>query len=129
MTNTFTRLAVRVDTSGASTRIDLGDTESTSLAVLQAAVDGHIEAIHLNEDDTGPGLTAWCNEEGRLRAADINLAATYIASQTPRGEPVHALLGPIVFTGSPNHNGETHGLDEPTAKRIEALANHYRIRP
>lgn len=129
MTNTTTRLAIRVDTSGVCTRLDLGDNESRALAVLQAAVDGNVEAVQLDEYDARPGLTAWCNDEGRLRAADVNLAATFVASQSPLGQPAYAFMGTIVFTGGVDPNGDTLGLDEPTAKHIEALANHYRIRP
>lgn len=129
MTSTFTRLAVRVDITGACTRLDLEDNETAALAVLQRAVDGYVEAVQLEADSSSTGLTAWCNEEGRLRAADINLAATFVASQSPAGASMYPFVGAVVFTGGVGHDGDTLGLDEPSAKRIEALADQYRIRP
>lgn len=129
MTTAFTRLAVRVEVTGATTRLELGTDASAALAVLQSAVDGYVEAVSLDNGHDGRTLTAWCNDEGRLRAADINLAATYVASQAAQDDLRYPFVGAVVFTGGTDADGNTLGLTEPDAKRIEALADKYRVRP
>lgn len=89
----------------------------TSLKVLQTAVDGLIQPV-----DITAKLTMWVNEEGLFRSDfEQNILAT--AFMPDGASPI---MGPAVFTGGVDDNGETLGLSREDADSIRALANNVK---
>jgi hypothetical protein len=105
------KLALQVAPDGEITELDL---DSNALSVLQAAVDGLIEAVDLAND-----LTLWVNEEGLLRNdLKLNLIAQAFYSAP--------IMGTIVFTGGADDEGGTLGLDSTNAASIERVCQIFR---
>lgn len=78
---------------------------------MQALVGGWLEAIsgstHLiNEPGPGPywHWTAYLDEEGKIKRLPVNRAATLFARAI--GWQGDTLVGPVVFMGPPNRDGE-----------------------
>lgn len=110
----MTRLAIRVSQDEECTRLDL-DAPEGSLKVMQTAVEGWIEPVGLPGQDFG----MYCNEEflytGGLQQ---NLTATAFTRQP--------ILGPVIFTGLVDEDGETEGLTEAQALAVERIAEGAR---
>jgi hypothetical protein len=111
------KTALVLTTRGEVSTIDIS---TDSLSKLQGAVDGLIQPVDLDDK-----VTMWVNEEGLLRNdLDVNPLATalfiqIIEAQTP-------IIGDVVFTGGPDEEGNTLGLDEDYLKSITNLARNYR---
>ncbi len=106
----MTKLALKIDTEGKVTALDITENE---LKQLQEAVDGYIEAV------TFGGFTMWVNEEGLLRNDLVPNPVAY-------GFYPRAIMGNIVFTGNADSEGDTLPLDEKWAKAIRKIAKDCR---
>jgi hypothetical protein len=105
------KLAIQVTPTGEITELDL---DSDALSVLQAAVDGLIEAVDLTND-----LTLWVNEEGLLRNdLKLNLIAEAFYSSP--------IMGTVVFTGGTDDEGETLGLGLAESRYVQQLCQNFR---
>lgn len=88
------------------------------LAQLQHACGGFVQAVSM----TGT-LDMWCNEEGKFNGSDYNECATavwhaiYGATDT--------IFGTVVFTGTPDANGDTQGITDEDFVRLEYVARAY----
>jgi len=114
----MTRMALKVETDGTTERVDL---DAGELEVLQTAVRGEFEAITLSEE-----LTMFVNEEYGLLFdyADWNVVAiTTMMFAARRGDTI---LGPVVFTGGVDEDGDTLPLPERCAVWIETVATMAR---
>jgi hypothetical protein len=91
--------------------------EGNTLKVLQSAVDGLIQPVDLSDS-----LTVWVNEEGLFRNDfDVNLFATAIYHQAfPTAD--NPLVGPAVFTGGSDDEGNTLGLSEQMIANLATWA-------
>jgi hypothetical protein len=95
---------VKVSTDSTIEILDL-DAPVGSLAVLQAAVDGYVQAVDLNES-----MTLWCNEEGKMVGLPRNDFATRMWEK--RFGATDIIVGNAVFTGGVNEEGKTLGLTD-----------------
>lgn len=89
--------------------------ESLSLTALQTAVGGWVQAI-----DLSPEVSLWCNEEGKLVGLPHNPHAQILWDEA-FGAGTDFIVGDVVFTGTPDSEGETQGLSETTAQRIREM--------
>lgn len=80
-----------------SLRID--EVESVTLGYLQTQVEGYIEHVHAPH-----GMSAYVNEEGRLRGLPRNDEASHILG--------FDVVGNVVFTGGLDPEGEGVGLTQ-----------------
>ena len=96
----MTRIALQVTQDLVSTRLDL-DAPEGSLKVMQRAVGGYVERVHTQ----GLDFDMYANAEGLFEPdPTVNLVATGFA-HTP-------IVGDVIFTGSPDSEGNTTGLTE-----------------
>jgi hypothetical protein len=104
--------AVIIKTDGTTEVVDFsGD----SLAVLQKAVGGYVQAIDITDN-----LTLWVNEEGKLEDLPHNpRAQQYFDLRFGTGADY--IVGDAIFTGGTDSNGDTLGLDSDS---LELLVNH-----
>ena len=118
--STQTRIGVRIDTAGITSRVDFTE---DSLAALQAAVSGDIEAIMIGDE-----LTMFANENGIAQFGVLtrNTAAERILATSGTGWVSPYVIGPVIFTGGVDDDGETLGLSEHDLRMIEAIAQGYR---
>lgn len=83
-----------------------GDTDplaEISLATLGEAVGGYVQALEL-----APDLTAWIDEEGKLKSYPLNPKATLLVKHSGHGLlPGDYIAGACVFTGGTDQQGET----------------------
>jgi len=105
--------AIRISTTGEITELDL---TTNSLAQLQEAVGGLVQALDLTEV-----LTMWCNEEGKMYGQAHNPYAQYFWDKV-YGQHTDYMVGDIVLTGGTDSNGETLGLTESQTETLEWLA-------
>jgi hypothetical protein len=105
--------AIRISTTGEITELDL---TTNSLAQLQEAVGGLVQALDLTEV-----LTMWCNEEGKMYGQPHNPYAQYFWDKV-YGQHTDYMVGDIVLTGGTDSNGETLGLTESQTETLEWLA-------
>lgn len=103
--------AVIIRTDGTTEVVDFSQ---DSLAVLQKAVGGWVQAIDLNSN-----LTLWLNEEGKLESLPHNPHAQYFFDMR-FGPDADYIVGDAIFTGGVDENGDTLGLDEDTVKSLLA---------
>ncbi len=108
------RLALRVSEEGEVTDLDL-DAPEGALNVLQTAVDGNIEPVMLTDD-----LEFYVDEEGLYNKTAHNGVAEMLYRVTYND--VIPLMGPAVFTGGIDEEGETRGLSDETARRVRGAA-------
>ena len=105
--------AIIIKTTGETEIVDF---ESDSLAVLQSAVGGWVQAIDLNAN-----LTLWVNEEGKLEDLPHNpLAQHYFDLRFGTGADI--IVGNAVLTGGTDSNGDTLGLDLDAIQSLVASA-------
>jgi hypothetical protein len=110
--------AVTVNTDGKWEIVEFDN--STSLKVLQKAVDGLIQPI-----DVKPGLTMWVNEEHLFRDDfEDNILASAVYEEVT-GVNGQVLFGPIVFTGGTDSAGYTLGLDEKHLSLVVTIAGFH----
>lgn len=105
--------AVSIDTDGVATVHDWDVTHGT-LKHLQEAVGGFVDVVVLAAD-----MDMWVNDEGLVIGLPINETATAIAHQ--HGMKHQFYVGPAVFTGGCNEEGDTLPLTEEQAATITAL--------
>lgn len=104
---------LRVLYDGSSIKSDVDD---ISLDLLQSSVGGLIQAI-----DFTPGLTMWCNEEGKLLGLPVNQVATLVWKKY-FGE-TDIIVGDVVFTGGCDEDGESTSILEEDSKEIEEICS------
>lgn len=95
--------AIIIKTTGETEIVDFS---TNSLAVLQNAVGGWVQAIELNDN-----LTLWVNEEGKLEDLPHNPLAQHFFDLR-FGPGADYIVGNAVFTGGADRNGDTLGLDD-----------------
>jgi len=100
--------ALQITTDGFAIHMDLSH---NTLAQLQAAVGGYVQAVDLT-----PELTMWCNEEGKLQGLPFNAAAT-LAWAMSFGK-TDIIVGNAVFTGGTDHNGDIKSLSPELIERL-----------
>jgi hypothetical protein len=105
----MTITALQVKTSGEVVELDL---TANSLDTLQGAVGGWVQAIDLSDT-----VSLWVNEEGKLEGLPHNPYAQQFWDEA-FGAGTDFIVGDVVFTGTPDQEGETQGLGEDTAQRI-----------
>jgi hypothetical protein len=90
---------------------------TTTLRDLQAGVGGGlVQPIDLSEE-----VTMWVNEEGLFRSdLKLNILATRMFSQFH--ETYTPIMGPVVFTGGTDDEGDTLGLGGGYAESLRELA-------
>ncbi|MBF0817791.1 DUF3846 domain-containing protein [Microbacterium paludicola] len=111
---TTTRLAVKVTPDGRTERLDLG---ADAYPVLSGAVEGLIEPVTLTAD-----LEFYVNEDGWAQFGGAHRNPTAEAAQWAILGGANLIVGPAVFTGGLDEEGETLGLSEEHAQQIEQLA-------
>lgn len=112
------RLAVKVSRDLVTQRVDLGE---DSYRVISDAVEGDIEVVSLADD-----LEFFANENGwaEFSPADRNALAEMV--QFAHLGAANPILGPVIFTGGVDGDGETQGLSDDRAQQIERLADVLR---
>jgi hypothetical protein len=95
--------SIRITTAGEVTELDLS---TETLAQLQEAVGGLVQAIDLTER-----LTLWLNEEGKLLEQAHNPYAQYFWDKM-FGAYTDYMVGDVVFTGGTDEQGATLGLTD-----------------
>lgn len=106
------KLAVGVTVDGQVLMLDLNKVDS-ELATLQEAVGGWIQAVDLKD-----GMSLYLNEEGKVYGLEPNPVATkYFEDSYGVGSDV--IMGDVVFTGLPDHNGDTTSLT--TAQMLDII--------
>ena len=68
----------------------VSDVEKLELEDMQELVHGLIQPIYMDD------IICWCNDEGKLRGMDVNLALT----ETYAGEIIDTVHGDVFFTGA-----------------------------
>jgi hypothetical protein len=104
--------ALHISTTGNVIELDL---TTSSLATLQAAVDGLIEAVPLAND-----LTMWCNEEGKLLGLPHNPFGQFMWDKV-FGAHTDYIVGDIVLSGGTDSEGEAVGLTEEQREIIKQI--------
>lgn len=109
-----TAIIVRADSTH-----EVIDIQDDTLAKLQTAVDGLIEAIDLTDS-----LTMWVNEEFLFRGSfEPNLLGTAMYQSMGGGSTI---LGDVVFTGGTDPEGYTMGLNDSDYHTISELVSNAR---
>ena len=90
------------------------------LKTMQTAVGGYIEPIRL-----APDLIMWTNEDGKMNKLPFNQAATSIFVKYCGGTDF--IVGPVVFTGGIDSNGDTHGISEVQIQQLKTYAEMSKI--
>lgn len=110
----MTRLAVRVSPDARTERVDLGD---DAYPVIVQAVMGDIEPVTLAED-----FEFYANENGWAEFSLFERNPLAEAVQLGCLGAANPILGPVIFTGGVDDEGETRGLSESRAALVEQLA-------
>jgi hypothetical protein len=88
------------------------------LQALQDILGGYIEATY-SADAT---LTFWINEEGKLHGLPVNRFATAVWWLfNPAAINQDVLVGPVLITGGPDHNGDTLPIPDEAAATMGRL--------
>jgi hypothetical protein len=107
--------ALVLNTDNTITEIDLDI--AGHLTSLQAVVQGDIELVAL-----GP-LSAYVNEEGKLRGLPINRAATALW-EARYGIGTDIILGNVILFGGPGTDGSDIGLTANQEFLVRKLAQN-----
>ena len=110
------KTALRINTDFTTEILDL---ETDSLAQLQAAVGGWVQAADLQDD-----LTLWCNEEGKLIGLTPNVIGTHMWEKSFGMTDI--IMGDIVFTGGTDDDGDNLGLPTAWLIQLQELAGKLR---
>jgi hypothetical protein len=105
------KTAIQIKTDGTIAELDLS---ADSLATLQKAVGGLVQAIDLGE------FTMWCNDEGKMLSLPHNPYGQ--AFWTVAYGNTDYIVGDIVLTGGADSEGETLGLTAHQAYRVRTVA-------
>jgi hypothetical protein len=98
------RRALRLTEDSEIEQLDL-DAGGGSLTILQRAVLGRVEVVGINHE-----FDMWVNEEGKFTSGlERNPIATVLLHWAG-GHPADFVMGPVVFTGTPDDEGNTRGL-------------------
>lgn len=98
--------------------IDIADNE---LQALQTAVDGLIQPV-----DVTPNVTMWVNEEGLFRGdLGMNPMGTAIMRELYDNSDAW-VVGDIVFTGAPDSEGRTTGLEQSDIDTVAGIIGFAR---
>ena len=97
--------ALRIDVDGTRTVLEYHpDDEYTT---LRDGVGGYIEAV----DMPSVGVVMWCNEEGKINGLPVNAAACEYY-EVEFGALYDIIVGPVVFTGMADDNGNMTSIPE-----------------
>jgi hypothetical protein len=113
------RNALKIDTEGQTTRLDL-DAAEGSLKVMQTAVEGLIEPIDLKAD-----LCMYVNEEFLYVCPEANFVATRLARNFVAHVPL--IKGNVILTGGVDREGDTLGLTEAQVELFEQYAERLKL--
>lgn len=102
--------AVKIQSNGKVDVIDITPT----LENMQAQVGGLIQVV-----DFSPSLTAWMDEEGKLKSKPVNLAATKVWEFYFGFSDV--LAGDVLFTGGADDNGESTSISDRDISMIRGI--------
>jgi hypothetical protein len=84
---------------------------------IQTYVGGLTDVVELARD-----MDVWVNDDGLNLGLEPNLHATVLASYIASKHPIQPLVGPVVFTGGSDANGDTVPLsDEATDLLVKAV--------
>lgn len=115
--------AIVIEPEGDVYEIAIPDSVPDQLAALQAAVGGPIEAL---ANETGTGLSCFCNEEGKLLGLAPNPVGQAVAVGLGASIALaDILVGPVVITGE-DGRGDATGLTPAARRTITALAEEIR---
>lgn len=89
---------------------------------LRKAVRGYIESVPLNR--AGRSLTAFCNETGKLDGMRPNSPAHAILRDLYLGDDF--VVGPVVFTGAADSEGELTPLRDEDWSHMLAILDGFR---
>ena len=117
--------ALVLSSDGLTREVDFGEEgEPTCLAMLQAEVEGYVEA----HDLPNTGVTMWCNEDGKnLESCELNDVATTIFQRA--FNTLDFIMGHVVFTGQPDDEGNTKGLNNSELIVMETLIPYVKALP
>ena len=94
--------------------------QQNTLKVLQGCVQGLIEPIDFGfKPSSAGGFTMWINEEGKINGSDPNFVATAFYQRNFVTDDI--IFGDVVFTGLPDEDGETQGLDESLLPMLQQV--------
>jgi len=111
------KTALRINTDFTTEILDL---ETDSLAQLQEAVGGLVQAVDLHDD-----LTLWCNEEGKLINGMLaNVIGTHLYEKNFGMTDI--IMGDIVFTGGTDDEGDNLALPTAWLVQLQELAGKLR---
>jgi hypothetical protein len=108
----MTRLAAKLSVDG---KVEVIPFEGDTLKLLQDAVHGYIESVTLSDN-----LVMWVNEDGKMQKMPFNQAATSIFIKHRGGADF--IVGPVIFTGGADDEGNTLGLDEVSLQSVKTFA-------
>lgn len=84
---------------------------------LQSVTEGWVQAL-----DTPPGLTFWCNDDGKIIGQPLNLVATMLWwAFDERVAGLDYLAGPVVITGGVDEEGETLSIPDSLLRVVYDL--------
>jgi hypothetical protein len=86
--------------------------ERLAYEAISAAVDGWIEGVALE------GVTAYVNEEGKLRGLPTNKIATTISHEDNAIMPTDFICGNMIVMGEVDEDGEVTSLPEDFIPRV-----------
>lgn len=111
----MTRVEVLVIGPGADEDLVLHSVEQGDAYALRELVGGWLEAIY------GAGWVAFCDEDGKHKRLPPNPAAGRLARQLGwrAAMPGDLLVGPVVFTGPADRNGDETSVPELVLRRLD----------
>lgn len=111
------KTALRINTDFTTEVLDLSSNEYNQ---LRDTVGGLIQPVDLK-----PGLTLWCNEEGKLiNGMEVNVIGTHLYEKSYAMTDV--IMGNIVLTGGTDDEGETLPLPSTWLAYVEEIAERLR---
>lgn len=105
--------ALVISTTGEIETIDIAE---DTLAKLQGAVGGWVQAIDLSDT-----VTMWLNEEGKLEGLPHNPTAQSLFDSA-FGSGHDYLVGNVVLTGGVDSEGDTLGLTEEQVASLVSVS-------
>lgn len=97
--------------------VQIHEVETLGLKPLQAAVKGYIEAVHLVDNEA----CMYVNEEGKLEGLPLNRRANEIAHEHKAIFANDVIVGDVAITGDVDDEGNTTGLSDEWATKLQAL--------
>jgi hypothetical protein len=109
--------AIRITTTGEVTDLDIS---TDSLAQLQSAVGGLVQAVDLTQR-----LTMWLNEEGKVLGQEHNPYGQFFWDKL-YGAHTDYIVGDIVITGGTDEEGDTLGLTDEQVEWVTYFIDRVR---